>query len=53
MLGYRVTNLRFGISAWSLSLPGAEVAPGRYSEERDRQNFQLVAGFEPSVGCNT
>ncbi len=30
VLGYRVTNLRFGISAWSLSLPGAEFAPGRY-----------------------
>ena len=53
ILGYRVANLRFGISAWSLSLPGAEIAPGRYSEARDCQNFQVVAGFEAFVGCNT
>ena len=53
ILGYRVTNLRFGISAWSLSLPGAEIAPGRYSESRDCQNFHIVAGFEPFVRCTT
>jgi len=53
VLGYRVTNLRFGISAWSLSLPGAEIAPGRYWAERDCQNFQVVAGFEAFVRCNT
>jgi rhodanese-related sulfurtransferase len=51
VLGYRVTNLRFGISAWSLSLPGADIAPGRYSEARDCQNFHVVAGFEPFVRC--
>jgi rhodanese-related sulfurtransferase len=51
MLGYDAASLKWGITSWSLSLPGRDVAPGRYAEQRDCIDYEVVRGFEPSFPC--
>jgi rhodanese-related sulfurtransferase len=51
MLGYDAINLKWGISSWFLSLPGKDVAPGRYVESRDCIDAFVVEGYEASEPC--
>jgi rhodanese-related sulfurtransferase len=52
MLGYDAINLKWGISGWTLSLPGADVAPDRYVESGDCiKTGAIVKGFTPSAPC--
>ncbi|MDA8124946.1 MAG: rhodanese-like domain-containing protein [Deltaproteobacteria bacterium] len=52
LLGYDAVNLKWGISGWTLSLPGADVAPDRYVEDRDCIKIgAIVKGFAPSAPC--
>ncbi len=53
LLGYQAVNLRWGIAAWSLSLPGAEIAPGRYVEAEQCMHYPTVGGFEAFIKCAT
>jgi rhodanese-related sulfurtransferase len=49
MLGYDAINLRWGITSWSLSLPGKDIAPERFDPSRDTMNYEMVSGFDPFV----
>jgi rhodanese-related sulfurtransferase len=49
MLGYDALNLRWGITSWSLSLPGKDIAPERFDPARDVMNYDMVTGFDPFV----
>jgi rhodanese-related sulfurtransferase len=52
MLGYDAVNLKWGISGWTLSLPGADVAPDRYIESRDCiKSAAVIKGFAPAAPC--
>jgi rhodanese-related sulfurtransferase len=52
MLGYDAINLKWGISGWTLSLPGADVAPDRYVESRDCiKSAAVIKGFAPAAPC--
>jgi rhodanese-related sulfurtransferase len=51
LLGYDAVSLKWGISAWSLSLPGMSIAPNRYDEKRDCIDYEVVPGFRPSIPC--
>jgi len=51
MLGYDAINLRWGMTSWSLSLPGKDVAPDRYLESRDCMNYNFVSGFSSFLQC--
>ena len=53
LLGYRAANLKWGIAGWSLALPGAEIAPGRYVEAKDCLDYRIVSGFDAFVKCTT
>jgi hypothetical protein len=52
MLGYDAVSLKWGITSWSLSLPGRDVAPGRYTEKRDCIGYEVVKGFEGTPQIN-
>ena len=49
MLGYNAINLRWGITSWSLSLPGKDIAPERFNPTRDTMDYDMVSGFAPFV----
>ncbi|MFC2023087.1 rhodanese-like domain-containing protein [Chloroflexota bacterium] len=49
LLGYDAVNLRWGITSWSLSLPGKDIAPERFDEDRDIMDYDFVTGFDPFV----
>jgi len=49
LLGYDAINLRWGITSWSLSLPGKDIAPERFNEDRDIMDYDFVTGFDPFV----
>jgi rhodanese-related sulfurtransferase len=51
MLGYDAVNLRWGISSWSLSLPGKDVAPDRFDQDRDCMDYPMVQGFQAFELC--
>jgi rhodanese-related sulfurtransferase len=53
LLGYDAINLKWGISGWSLSLPGKEIAPERFERERDCMNYDLVTGYASFLPCPT
>lgn len=49
LLGYDAVSLKWGIAAWSLSLPGKDIAPNRYNEKHDCIDYEVVTGFRPSL----
>ena len=51
LLGYDAVSLKWGITAWSLSLPGRNIAPNRYDEKRDCMDYEVATGFRPSIPC--
>ena len=51
MLGYDAINLKWGIAGWSLSLPGKDVAPERFIEERDCINAAIIIGYQSFLPC--
>jgi rhodanese-related sulfurtransferase len=51
MLGYDAINLKWGIAGWSLSLPGKDVAPERFIEERDCINAAIITGYQSFLPC--
>jgi rhodanese-related sulfurtransferase len=53
LLGYDAINLKWGIAAWSLSLPGKEIAPARFIQERDCMNYPVLKGYQSFMACPT
>jgi hypothetical protein len=54
LLGYDAINLKFGITSWSLSIPGRDIAPERYDEDRDCIHCKaVVEGYKSAVPCST
>lgn len=51
LLGYDAVSLRWGIAAWSLSLPGSDITPNRYDEKRDCMGYEVVTGFRSFIPC--
>ena len=51
LLGYDAINLKWGITSWSLSLPGADIAPDRFVEERDCMHYPVVKGDRVALPC--
>ncbi len=51
LLGYDAVSLRWGIAAWSLSLPGNDIAPNRYDGKRDCMDYEVVTGFRSFIPC--
>jgi rhodanese-related sulfurtransferase len=51
LLGYDAVSLKWGIAAWSLSLPGSDIAPNRYDEKRDCMGYEVVTGFRSFIPC--
>ena len=51
LLGYDAVSLKWGIAAWSLSLPGRDIAPNRYDEKRDCMGYEVVTGFRSFIPC--
>lgn len=51
MLGYDAINLKWGIAGWSLSLPGKDVAPERFIEEKDVKNYAIIKGYQSYLPC--
>ena len=51
MLGYDAINLRWGVSSWSLSLPGNDVAPDRFNPNTDVMNYPFLTGFQSFQQC--
>ena len=52
MLGYDAVSLRWGVAAWSLSLPGKNIANDRFVEGIDSKNFPFMSGYASFV-CPT
>lgn len=52
MLGYDAVNLKWGITSWSLSLPGRDFAPNRYLKERDCIGSNaIIKGYRHAQPC--
>lgn len=51
MLGYDSINLRWGMTSWSLSLPGKDVAPDRFDPIKDVMNYPFLTGFQSFQKC--
>jgi len=52
MLGYNAVNLKWGITSWSLALPGRDFTPNRYYKERDCIGTKaIVKGYKFAQPC--
>jgi rhodanese-related sulfurtransferase len=51
LLGYDAISLKWGMTSWSLSLPGKDVAPDRYLESRDCMGYSVVTGYQAFIQC--
>jgi len=51
LLGYDAINLKWGITSWSLSLPGADIAPNRFVADRDCMHYPIVEGERVALPC--
>jgi rhodanese-related sulfurtransferase len=51
LLGYDAVSLKWGIAAWSLSLPGSDITPNRYDERHDCMGYEVVTGFRSFIPC--
>ena len=50
ILGYDAVNLKFGMSAWT---PNRDIAPGRYEEFKDSNNYPLIINGVEVPECPT
>jgi rhodanese-related sulfurtransferase len=53
LLGYDAINLTWGVTSWSLALPGKDIAPDRFEPEQDCMNYPFVTGFISFEACPT
>jgi rhodanese-related sulfurtransferase len=51
MLGYDAINLTWGISSWSLSLPGKDIAPERFLPDFDVMEYEVLSGYDSFLPC--